>query len=141
LQINEVVFACGHKNILATHKTTFEITKENALSKKGDCIIAVSASKSLKNLSCEFKENLRKENAKLTILIEAGEVSEVLTASGSPHLILTHSTNMVVRKSDYICNRTLAVKADKAADDLSRKLVEKLRDPKQKVKIILTVKI
>jgi hypothetical protein len=38
-------------------------------------------------------------------------------------------------------NRTLAVQADKAALDLSRDLVEKLKNPKQKVKITLEVHV
>jgi hypothetical protein len=47
---------------------------------------------------------------------------------------------MVVRKSSYVCARTLAVKADKAAADLSRDIVQKLRDPAQKVKVTLSLK-
>ena len=74
-------------------------------------------------------------------MIEADNVKEVVSAFGSPKLILSHPTDMVVRKSSYVCDRTLAVKADKAAWDLSRKLVEKLRNPEQKVKITLTVKV
>ncbi len=127
--------------MLATHKTTFEITKEALLSEKGDCIIAVSADKALADLSFKFKDWLKRENAKISILIEADNVKEVVSAFGSPKLILSHPTDMVVRKSSYVCDRTLAVKADKAACDLSRKLVEKLRNPKQKVKITLTVKV
>jgi hypothetical protein len=46
---------------------------------------------------------------------------------------------MVVRKSDYTSSRTLAVHADKAAKDISRELVEKLKNPAQKAKITLTV--
>ncbi len=141
MKFTETIIAYGHENILATHKTTFEITKENTLSKKGDCIIAVSANKAIADLSSEFKESLRKENARLTILIEAGKATEVAHASGSPRLILTHRTDIVVRKGDYVCSRTLAMQADKAADDLSRKLVETLRNPKQKVKITLIVKV
>ena len=137
----EIILAYGHKNIRATHESTLEITKEAELSKRGDCIIAVSANKSMTDLSSEFKKNLRKENAKITILIEAGDTVEVVNALGSSRLILTHPTDIVVRKSNYICNRTLAIQADKAACDLSRKLVEKLRNPKQKVKITLTVKV
>lgn len=140
MEITEIILAYGHKNIQATHKSTLEITKENQLSKKGNCIIAVSTDKALADLSSEFKENLLKESAKTIMLIEAGEVVEVVNAFGSTRLILTHPTDMVVRKSSYICSRTLAIKADKAACDLSRKLVKKLRDPKQKVKITLTVK-
>lgn len=141
MEITEIILAYGHKNIQATHKSTLEITKKAQLSKRGDCIIAVSANKAITNLSLELKENLQKQNAKITMLIEAGEVVEVVDALGSPRLILTHPTDMVVRKSSYICSRTLVIQADKAACDLSRKLVEKLRNPKQKVKITLTIKI
>ena len=141
LEIREVIFARGHENVLATHKTTFEITKEALLSEKGDCIIAVSADKALADLSFKFKDWLKRENAKVSILIEADNLKEVVSAFGSPKLILSHPTDMVVRKSSYVCDRTLAVKADKAAWDLSRKLVEKLRNPRQKVKITLTVKV
>jgi len=141
MEITEIIVAYGHKNIQATNKSTLEITKKAQLSKRGDCIIAVSANKAITDLSLELKENLRRENAKMTMLIEAGEVVEVVDALGSPRLILTHPIDMVVRKSSYICSRTLAIKADKAACNLSRKLVEKLRNPEQKVKITLTIKI
>jgi hypothetical protein len=141
MEVTEIILGYGHENIQATHKTTFEITKEAQLSRRGDCIIAVSANKTMTDFSSEFKENLRKEKAKIMILIEAGDAAEVVNAFGSPRLILTHRTDMVVRKSNYICNRTLAIQADKAACDLSRKLAEKLRNPKQKVKITLTVRV
>jgi hypothetical protein len=138
-EVKEVILARGHKNILATHKTTLEITKEANLSKRGNCVIAVSADKALDDLSFEFKENLRKEDSKVTVLIEAGKVTEKINASGNSSLILTHPRDIVVRKSKYICSRTLAIKADKAACDMSRTLVEKLRSPQQRVKITLTL--
>jgi len=141
MEITEIILAYGHKNIQATHVSTLEITKEAQLSKKGNCIVAVSADKAVADLSPEFKENLRKENVRMIMLIEAGEVAEVVNAFGSQRLILTHPTEIVVRKSNYICSRTLAIRADKAACDLSRKSVKKLRNPKQKVKITLTVKV
>jgi len=137
----EIIFAYGHKNILAKHKSTLEITKEAELSKRGDCIIAVSADKAMTDLNPEFKENLRREKAKMIMLIEAGDVVEVVNASGNPRLILTHHKDIVVRKTDYVCSRTLAIQADKAACDLSRQLAEKLKNPTQKVKITLTVKV
>ena len=141
MEITEIIFAFGHNSIQATHKSTLEITKEAELSERGNCIIAVSADKAITDLNSQFKKSLRKENAKITIMIEVGDVVEVVNALGSTGLILTHPTDMVVRKSNYICNRTLAIQADKAACDLSRKLMEKLENPKQKVKITLTVKI
>jgi hypothetical protein len=141
MEVTEIIIARGHENVKAAHKSTLEITEENELSKRGDCIIAVSADKTMADLSSDFKENLRKENAKITILIETGDALEVVNALGHPHLTFTHPTDMVVRKSNYICSRTLAIHADKAACDLSRKLVEKLKNPTQKAKITLTVKV
>jgi hypothetical protein len=137
----EVIFAYGHKNIQATHKSTIEITKEVELSKRGNCIIAVSADKALADLSPKFKKKMRNENAKITMLIEAGDVVEIVNAFGSPRLILTHPTDVVIRKSNYICTRTLAIQADKAACDLSRKLIDKLKNPNQKVRIVLIAKV
>ena len=141
MEMSEIIFTYGHRNIQATHRSTLEITKEKQLSKKGDCIIAVSADKAMTDLSPEFKESLRKKNVRITMRIEAGDIVEPVNAFGSPRLILTDPADIVVRKSSYVCSRTLAIKADKAAWDLSRKLVERLRDPKQKVKITLTVKV
>ena len=137
----EEIFAFGHKNVLATHKTTLEITKSVGLSKRGDCIIAVSADKAAVELKQEFRQSLRNKNAKIAITIDAGDVVETVKAFGSPHLILTHPMDFVIRKSNYICSRTLAIQADKAACDLSRKLVEKLKIPKQRVKITLAVEV
>ena len=114
-------------------------TKDKHLSETGDCIIAVAADKAVADLSPEFKDKLKKPNAKLTILIEADGLKEQINAFGSPKLILSHPTDMVVRKSDYICNRTLAIRADKASNDLPREFIEKLKDPKQEVKITLIV--
>ncbi|MGC8997952.1 MAG: DUF371 domain-containing protein [Candidatus Bathyarchaeia archaeon] len=141
MQITECITAFGHKNVKAKHKTTLEITKEKELSIRGDCIIAVSADKGLPDLKQEFRELLRRENARLKILMDAGGVVDVVRAFGSPMLILSHPTDMVVRKSGYICSRTLAIRADKAACDLSRALVKKLQNPKQRVRITLTVEV
>jgi hypothetical protein len=138
-ELKEIILAKGHRNILATHPTTLEFTKEDDVSRRGDCIIAVSADKAMPDLSAEFRERLRRENSRLTILFEAGGITETVNASGSAHLSLVHPTEMVVRKSNYICSRTLAVKADKASVDLSRSLVQKLKNPEQKMKITLTV--
>jgi hypothetical protein len=137
--LKEEVAASGHENIEASHPTTLEITKEKYLSRTGDCIIAVGADKSLADLSDEFKENLRKPNAKLTLTIEVDGITGQINAHGSPNLILTHSSEMVVRKSSYVDDRTLAIGADKAAADLPRELVEKLRNQKQKARITLKV--
>ena len=134
-----VVLARGHENIQATHKTTFEITKEPSLTKRADCIIAVDADKTATDLPLEFKEAARRKGAQMTIEIEAGELKEVVKARGDPRLLLTHPTDLVVRKSDYVCDRTLAIGAEKAASDLSRQLVEKIKEANQEIRITLIV--
>ncbi|MDX1814309.1 MAG: DUF371 domain-containing protein, partial [Candidatus Bathyarchaeia archaeon] len=70
---------------------------------------------------------------------EADEQRETIRAEGSPQLQFTHKTDLVVRKSDYVCGRTLAIKADKAANDFAREFVEKLRNPNQEIKVTLAV--
>ena len=138
MKATEFISAHGHVNVQSTNKTTFEITKENHLTKRGDCIIAVGATKGATDLNQRFRAVARSQDARITIKIEVDGEEETVTAWGNPKLLFTHPTDLVVRKSDYVCGRTLAVRADKAACDLSRKLVEKLRNPDQKVKITLT---
>ena len=135
-----VIFSArGHKNVKSTHRTTFEVTKETSLTKQGDCIIAVEATRAAADLPFEFKEAAKKEGAQMTITITAGELKETVKAKCSPQLHFTHPTDLVVRKSDYACGRTLAIGADKAASDFSRKLVEKMKDPSQEVTVTLVV--
>ena len=139
-ETKETITALGHENIQAVHPSTLMFTREKHLSKTGDCVVGVASDKAVADLNQKFKDTLRKPNAKLTIIIEAGSLTEQINASGSPKLILTHPTDIVIRKSDYICNRTLAIRADKSAKDLQRELAEKLKNPQQKVNITLVLR-
>ena len=138
-RIEEVVLALGHPNIQALHRSTIEITKEKRLTRSGDCVIAVSADKSVSDLRTNFRDALQNEGVKLSMLIEAGGVFDSVMAYGSQSLVLKDPQDLVLRKSNYICSRTLAVCADKAALDLSRNLVEQLKKPARKVKITLRI--
>ena len=139
MKASETIYAHGHESVTSLNRMTLEITKETHLTKGGDCIIALAADKGARDLSPEFKKLAQNEKAKITITIEADGETEVVKAYGHPQLSFTHQTDLVVRKSDYKCNRTLAVHADKAAIDLPETLVKKLRDPKQRVQVTLTV--
>jgi len=138
MKVVEVIPAWGHGNIFATNKSTFDVTKDKHVTKQGDCIIAVAAERSGVDLSDKFKDTLRKTGTKLTIVIQAGNEKEIVEAWGSPGLTFSHPTDLVVRKSSHICDRTLAIRASKAAKDLSRSLVAKLKDPRQRVNITLS---
>lgn len=120
----------GHENIRSNHKKTIEITKESHLTPRGDCIIGVSASSSCSDLPEALKEKIRDPNSKITFLIKVKDDEFVVEGKGHPDLILTHKEDIVIRKSDFICPRTLAIKCDKASDLLPRKMVSLLQDPK-----------
>jgi uncharacterized protein len=138
-KIVEVIHAFGHPNIRASHPTTIMITKERQVTQRGDCIVAVDADKSVADLSFEFKCALRKPNAKLTIELEVDGLKGQINAYGSPELTLNHPNDLVIRKSEFLSDRTLAVKADKSSGELSKVVVEKLKNPKQPVTLTLTV--
>jgi hypothetical protein len=137
--VKEEIIAYGHPNIRATHTTTFEITKAEKITKDADCIIAVKANKACTDLSKEFKDAL-KEAKKVEITIEAEGVKENVLAYGSPALKLTNDEEIVIRKSDFIDDRTLAILANKSASELKQELIEKLRKPETQVKITLEIK-
>ncbi|XRO75198.1 DUF371 domain-containing protein [Methanocaldococcus sp. 28A] len=132
-----VIKAKGHKNVSATHKTTLEITKENYLTPTGHCIIGIGADKSMADFSEEFKEKLR--NAKKIIVeIEVERIKEVIVGEGHKDLILNHPTDIVIRKSNYICPRTLMINANKSAKDINKEIVKKLKKGKELIfKIIV----
>jgi len=130
--IKETIICYGHKNVKATHRSTLEITKENYLTPRGDCIICIKANKGLKELSDEIKEAL-KSGKKVKIRITADDIVDELEAVGDERLTFENEISMVIRKSEYVDGRTLAIRANKAARDIKRELVEKLKNPEQRV--------
>ena len=130
--IKETIICYGHKNVKATHRSTLEITKENYLTPRGDCIICIKANKGLKELSDEIKEAL-KSGKKVKIRITADDIVDELEAVGDERLTFENEISMVIRKSEYVDGRTLAIRANKAARDIKRELVEKLKNPEQMV--------
>lgn len=132
-------YAKGHYNILATHKTTLEITKESHLTRRGDCIIAVNSECGIKDIPNDIKKAIRKRDSIVKMIIKVGDIFEIIKGFGHPDLSFSHPTDIVCRKSTYICPRTLMVKADKAAIDLNRGLIKMLKNPKVTVEITIIV--
>lgn len=136
--MREIIHCYGHENIKATHKSTLEITKEDFLTPRGDCIICIKADKGLKELNEEFKRAL-KSGKKVRIKIIVDDLIDEIVASGDERLTFENDVSMVIRKSSYIDGRTLAIKANKAAKDVDRKIIEKLKNPNQKAIIELII--
>ncbi|MDH3312816.1 MAG: DUF371 domain-containing protein [Nitrosopumilus sp.] len=127
----EIQFS-GHENIRSNHQKTIEITKESHLTPQGDCIVGVNATSSCSDLPLELKEKLKNPDSKIKFSIRVGDNEFFLEGKGHPELILSHTEDIVIRKSDFICPRTLAIKCDKASDLLPRDMVTLLKDPKTK---------
>ena len=124
--------AYGHPNILAAHKTTLEFTKDSELTLKGDCIVGVKADFDLDAL----KEFIKKiGNKRVTITISASKFKEKISAELNPSYSSNHE--LVIRKADFVSERTFAVKAGKSAFELSRELVNELRNPETKISVII----
>ena len=119
-------YAYGHRNILATHKSTLEFTKDRELTKKRDCIIGVSSDFSLAELK-QFIKNLKKK--KIKIIVRADGFKEEINADINPYF--DDDTEIVIRKSNFISKRTFAINANKAAVDLKRELISRLKENKK----------
>ncbi|MCX8204897.1 MAG: DUF371 domain-containing protein [Candidatus Nezhaarchaeota archaeon] len=129
--------ARGHVNVRASHSSTIEVTKDLDLTLRGDCVVAVASTRAAADLPARFKELARLEGCRIKLVLRVGEVVDEVSGYGSPLLTFLDDRSMVFRRSKYICPRTIMIRADKAARHLSRRLIERLRDPSAVVKLKL----
>lgn len=129
----------GHENVRAFHSRTIEITTESELTLQGDCIIGVSAKCGCRDIPKKIKEMIKNERSTVTLSIQVnGEVFQVI-GSGNKDLILEHPHDIVVRKSSFLCPRTLAINCDKASNDIPRKMIKMLQSPQTKGVFVIEV--
>ncbi|MDI6701419.1 DUF371 domain-containing protein [Methanothermobacter wolfeii] len=128
--------ARGHPNVSARHRTTLEVTVDPQIGKTADCIIGVSSSDSVSTIPEEIKRAIRDPSARIRLVLRTENGFDEVRGYGHPDLTLDHPTDIVCRRSSYICGRTLMIGADKAACDLSEELVRDLMEGKE-----LTVEI
>ena len=128
----------GHPNISSKHKTTLEFTKDHDIGKTADCIIGVRSQVSMDDIPDEISNAIKEDNKLITLRLETENTVDEIKGYGHHELTLDHSTDMVSRKSDFKCSRTLMINADKAAFDLKEELVNDLKNSKPlKVTIII----
>ena len=120
----------GHKNVTSNHKSTFEITKDSEIGITADCIIGTSMNKSMLDFPQDFKDEIANSNSQIKVILDSENGHDEIVGFGHENLSLTHPTDIVCRKSDYICSRTLMIKADKSAKDIDNKLIEDLKNEK-----------
>lgn len=134
----EIQFS-GHENIRSNHQKTIEITKESHLTPSGDCIIGVNASASCADLPDAIKKKLQDPNSKVNFSIKVGSHEFIVEGRGHENLILTHLEDIVIRKSNFVCPRTLAVKCDKASDLMPREMISLLQNPSTRGTFTITI--
>ena len=126
--------AYGHPNILATHKTTLEFTKDSELTLKGDCIIGINADFELNEIKKLIK-NAKSNKITINIETEDKKIKEIIKAEINPDF--NDEREMVIRKTDFFSGRTFAVGADKAVFELNKKLIEFLKVKNNKINVVI----
>jgi len=119
----------GHENIRSLHQKTIEITTESDLTLNGDCIIGVSANCGCNDIPEKMKHLLCNSKTNIIFTIKVNDFTFKVTGRGHDELILTHPHDIVIRKSSFVCPRTLATNCDKASDSIPRQMIKALQNP------------
>lgn len=119
----------GHPNIRGAHRNTIEVTKSSEISTRADCIIGVKANAACSDLSQEMKDHIRSGRGLVIELDVAGETFS-FSATGIKNLPLTNTEELVLRRSEFVSDRTAAGNCAVAAIDIPRTIIAKLRNPR-----------
>jgi hypothetical protein len=128
---DEIVFY-GHQNVQSLHQRTIEITKEEHLTLRGDCIIGVRADKACADLDEKIKNRLMSENSYAKIEIIVGDNIYTINGAGDKRLTLSNKQDIVIRKSNFVCPRTMSIRCNKASSDIPKEMVMALQNPQTK---------
>lgn len=136
--ITEEIKFFGHKNVLSLHPRTLEITKDQRLTSNGDCIIGVKATKACSDICADLKQKIRTNNSHIEFELIVEPFTLRISGLGSSELILNHSHDIVLRKSTFVCGRTICLNSSTAAVDIPRQIIELLKDPEKKGTLRIT---
>ena len=128
--------AYGHPNILATHKTTLEFTKDDELSLNGDCIVGVKSDFELIKLE-KFIKKSKNKNIRITIqtISKSEKIKEKIIAEINPNF--SSDKELVIRKTGFVSERTFAIKSNKAAFELNRDLIRFLKEKESVIDVVI----
>ncbi len=119
----------GHENIRSLHPKTIEITTESHVTTNGDCIVGVNASSGCNDLPEKLKTLLQNSKSDVNCTILVKDMTFKIKGKGSDKLTLTNPHDIVIRKSSFVCPRTLATNCDAASDLIPRQIVKALQNP------------
>jgi len=123
-------FIYGHENVLATHRSTLEFTKEDYLTLKGDCILGISSEYKLLDLF-KFRDSKIK-----VLFLHDDKVIDSFNAY-VPSNITLESDCIIFRTSTFIDCRTFAILSSKSAKDIDRALVSLLQKG-NKIRVLIS---
>ena len=128
---DEVTFY-GHPNVRSLHSKSIELTKEGYLTPKGDCIIGIKANKACTDLEESIRRGLKSNSAivKMEVIVE--DESFIIKGRGDDRLSMLNPHDIVIRRTNFVCPRTMSVLCDKASSDMPRELVRLLQHQEQK---------
>ena len=106
----------------------------------GDCIVGTNSSLACIDLPKKFKKKIQNPDTTIAFTIIADDYSFSIHGKGSEKLTLKHPNDIVLRKSAFTCSRTIAIKCDKASDDIPREMIKKLQNPKTSGKLVIEIK-
>ncbi len=98
----------------------------------------MSSDKGPKDFNEYFKREAKK-GRKIKLSIEAEEMQELVCGRGHPKMSFKSPIALICRKSNFVCEKTIMVSANKAAIDFDRKFIKKLQNPYINVKITLEI--
>lgn len=128
---DEVTFY-GHPNVRSLHSKSIEITKDGYLTPKGDCIIGIKANKACTDLEESIRRGLKSSSAIVKIEVIVGDESFNIKGRGDERLTMLNPQDIVIRRTNFVCPRTMSVLCDKASSDMPRELVRLLQHQEQK---------
>jgi hypothetical protein len=133
MEAQDIVYCRGHPLVLGSHPTTFEITREDYLTKKGNCIIGIAGDKGCSELSTEFRHVLAHNDTVLITRLYYGGVTVKVKSRGSSLMTFDHPTDMVWRRSSFVCGRTIGIMTDYVAATLPRPFIMNLIEGKDMI--------
>jgi hypothetical protein len=126
MEVQEIIYCRGHPLVLGNHPTTFEVTREDHLTKYGNCIIGIAADTGCTGLSPVFKRMLSHDDSVLFTRLSCDGVTVEVKSKGSSLFTLDHPTDIVWRRSSFVCGRTIGINSDHVAADLPKALIANL---------------
>jgi uncharacterized protein len=124
---DEVIFY-GHPNVRCLHNMAIEITRESHLTLRGDCILGVRANKACRGLDPLLKRALQEERPRINVEITVDGHVFMAYGTGTNRLSLLSEQDIVIRKSNFVCPRTLLVRCNNASSSIPRDMVKLLQN-------------